>query len=85
MEKNFVRIQVRSGGKLIRKRFLVNLLLVFFSILLIGAGGEVSLRCLRDRDKLKSYEGYPQGFFCKPDPLFGWIGKPGVGGKYEFA
>ena len=75
-----LRIPVKSDGKYVRTGFLFNLLLVCSSLLVMSIAGEVVLRHLSHK-----HPRYPQGLYCKPDPLLGWIGRPGVVTQPSFA
>ena len=53
----------RSSGALIRKEFIVGLVLVIGSILLIAIGGEIWLMAFGDHHGTSLHKIYPQGLF----------------------
>ena len=78
--------QTRSSDSLIRKEFIIDLILVIGSVLLIAIGVEIWLRAFGDpKEAGLHHEIYPQGFICEPEPLLGWIGNPQVSGTLSFA
>ncbi|RLB83633.1 MAG: hypothetical protein DRH17_01815 [Deltaproteobacteria bacterium] len=69
--------------KCVRKVFLQNLLIVCGSILLFLLGAEGTLRILYPK-ALNVHYNFPHGFFCKRDPLLGWIGQPNISGVMSY-
>jgi lysophospholipase L1-like esterase len=61
----------------IRKAFFQNLGILLGSLLVFFLAGEGVLR-LFDAEALSAHRRFPQGMYCRPDPLFGWIGLPNV-------
>ena len=63
--------RTRSSESLIRKVFIIDLILVIGSILLITIGGEIWLRDFDDNHGASLHKIYPQGLLCEPEPLLG--------------
>ena len=61
----------------VRKEFLRNLGILLGSLLVFFLGTEGILRLLYP-EALSVQRRFPQGMYCKPDRLFGWIGLPNV-------
>jgi lysophospholipase L1-like esterase len=61
----------------IRKGFLHNLGILLGSLFVFLLATEGALRLLYPK-ALHVHKRFPQGMYCKPDPLFGWIGLPNV-------
>jgi len=59
--------------------FLQKFAMVVVSILLFLAGAETALRWF-DSEAFTRHKRKPQGIFCKPDKLLGWLGIPNVSG-----
>ena len=66
--------------KLIRKRGLQNLAVLFGSLFFLFLAAEGILRILSPKG-LNLHKRFPQGAFCKRDSLLGWIGEPHATGK----
>lgn len=61
----------------VRKEFLQNIGIFLGSLLVFILLTEGFLRLFYP-EALSGHRRFPQGMYCKPDPLFGWIGLPNV-------
>ena len=59
----------------VRKEFLQNLGILLGSLLVCLLAAEGVVRVLYP-EALSAHKRFPQGMYCKQDPLFGWIGVP---------